>query len=659
MDDFWQLYGTALILALAIAAVFFAALAAPVVGFAALPVVGYLYYRNSPATKEREARTRTEALYRAALACAPVDREGNLTRIFATYDEPEAEVAFDLYEAEGFDLPPPVPPICNSVEGARYRDALVAYMSKVHDPERADRFMDALVTCIPRYASSGGLFRATAKLTNEEIERLILPFYDHEEFFRPLRKVIDRNYTEQKEVMPSDYTGKNCAWDYLKNTPLLTLAERKVDIGLVNRNEHTYILAGSGHGKTSLIRYLVTNDMEEDCCAIVIDNQRQMIPALSQMDIPLEDIALISPHNPLALNVLDVRNPELLEFVIAKLMDAPLTSKQQVIFQFGAQLLATLPNATIDTFLRLVDGAKYDLAGVDPLVREFFATKFYTREYDSTRDEISRRLWTLLKDPLFRTMFGATENRVDMHEEMKRKLVLIDADVDLLGQNSGLFGRFFIAQILHEAQRRFRGQHRPVYLYLDEAYFYLDENIERMLETARKANIGLVIAHQYMAQIESDRTRASILANTSTKIVGGVSDADARTLAGYLRVDSVELRDQPKLSFSLWMKGQGTYTIRTPVDFPKDRVRRDLSEEMIRRYAPIPGQEPPQPLPEMPRKPKYPAAKEQPPGVTSEPAEKPSREPKQAPATEVGEVEQNEEPLITLEEEEIRPSDTL
>ncbi|TYC63992.1 hypothetical protein FMN52_00125, partial [Marinobacter sp. BW6] len=126
------------------------------------------------------------------------------------------------------------------------------------------------------------------------------------------------------------------------------LATRQIPISLSNRTSHMHLVGGSGHGKTSCIQYMVASDLEEDCTVIVIDNQRQMIPKLANLDLPLDEVTYISPRNNLGINLFDVgyqklknseeavnSTVELLEYVLSALMGAELTPKQQLIFQYA------------------------------------------------------------------------------------------------------------------------------------------------------------------------------------------------------------------------------------------------------------------------------------------------------------------------------------
>ena len=70
----------------------------------------------------------------------------------------------------------------------------------------------------------------------------------------------------------------------------------------------------------------------------------------------------------------------------------------------------------------------------------------------------------------------------------------------------------------------------PTFVYIDEAHDYFDENIENLLEQARKYNVGLILAHQHLDQFES-RLRSTVSTNTAIKMVGGLSAKDAAELS--------------------------------------------------------------------------------------------------------------------------------
>ena len=104
---------------------------------------------------------------------------------------------------------------------------------------------------------------------------------------------------------------------YLGNTPLQDLFEGSIPFAIPNltRFEHHHIVAGSGHGKTQTLQYLIAKDLEAaergERTVIVIDSQGDLIRNVSNLKIfapgqPLHDrIVIIDPTDveyPVSLN---------------------------------------------------------------------------------------------------------------------------------------------------------------------------------------------------------------------------------------------------------------------------------------------------------------------------------------------------------------------
>ena len=184
-----------------------------------------------------------------------------------------------------------------------------------------------------------------------------------------------------------------------------------------------------------------------------------------------------------------------------------------------------------------------------------------------------------------------------VHSEMNAgKVILINTAKDLLKESgTEIFGRFFIALIAQAAQERAILSHHertPTMVYIDEAADYFDRNIGIILSTARKYNVGMVLAHQYMGQL-TPALQDAFAANTSIKFAGGVSAKDARTLAGQMYCEPSLIEAQGKGSFAAHIRGTTKQAV--PLQFPfgllealpqmSHSERQALQEKMRRDYA--------------------------------------------------------------------------
>tara|TARA_R110002124_G_scaffold231235_5_gene396518 strand:+ start:8824 stop:10914 length:2091 start_codon:yes stop_codon:yes gene_type:complete len=438
--------------------------------------------------------------------------------------------------------------------------------------------------------------------------------------------------------MPEQFDAKSpnhLATAYLGDTPLLELFYQHLDftIPTASRFEHHHIVAGSGHGKTQTLQYLIAQDLakmeHESRSVIVLDSQGDLIRNIAQMavfapDGPLHDkIVIIDPSDvewPVSLNLFDVGMArlegyaslererltnsilELYDFVLGTLLDAQMTQKQNVIFRYVTRLMLHIPDATIHTLRELMEpGGEKKFAGsiakLTGTAKHFFETEFTSREFEQTKKQVLRRLWGILENQTFERMFSHPRSKLDLFKEMNAgKVILINTAKDLLKeQGTEIFGRFFIAMIAQAAQERATlpaSKRIPTFVYIDEAQDYFDRNIGLILAQARKYNVGMVLAHQYLGQLEP-KLQEAFAANTAIKFAGGVSAKDARGLAPMLYCQPEFIESQPKGSFAAHIRGVTKGAV--PLAFPFGVVeglpkmskeqRKALQKKMRANYA--------------------------------------------------------------------------
>ncbi|MFC3615619.1 type IV secretory system conjugative DNA transfer family protein [Lutimaribacter marinistellae] len=588
--------------------------------------VGYRLYTESPARLERLAREETETLYRHALAgtveLSDVEIDDALSRHWPP-DLPGAlrvqllDVGRRLFEQEGLspEVPPP-PALCNTVEGARYRDMLAKAGQARSDRVMVLSALDILSEALAPIANAvppieGDVLVEITQFTHplgQTIENVVAPFFRDSDYmhFKALRQRLDANLQATHRttpIFPSDYKGDDLVDTYLRGTYLKDLFSLRTPFTVPEdrRFEHTHIIAGSGHGKTQTLQYFIAKDLEDVAegkkTVIVIDSQGDMINTILKADILDPDrIVLIDPediHYPVCLNLFSVGQDrlegydplererltnsiiELYDFVLGSLLSAGMTAKQSVVFRYVTRLMFHVPGATIHTLRELLEpgGTQKHRASIEKLEgtpRRFFETEFDSKEFANTRTQVLRRIYGVLENQTFERMFSHPQSKFDMFEEMNAgKLILINTAKSLLKeQGTEIFGRFFIALIAQAAQERatLAGHDRlPVMVYIDEAQDYFDPNIGIILSQARKYRVGMVMAHQYLGQL-SQGLQEAFEANTTIKLAGGVSARDARALSGQIGTDADTIQRQPKGTFVTYIRGLTDRGV--PMSFP-------------------------------------------------------------------------------------------
>lgn len=377
-------------------------------------------------------------------------------------------------------------------------------------------------------------------------------------------------------VLPaaSDLAPADLAKAYLAHTPFLDLLDTPVPfvIPYERRFEHTHIVAGTGHGKTQLLQTLMLADICDPLrpAVVAIDSQGDMIRTMSHLarfDPDLDDrLVILDPADiewPLALNMFDVNRPRidrlsrgareqilagiisLYDYIFGALLGAELTQKQSVVFRYIARLMIEIPEANIQTMRQLMEDPKPFrpfIARLSGTTRAFFENEFEDRSFIPTRQQIRRRLYGVLANPVFERMFSHPRNAFDMKAAMDSgKIVLISTAKDVLkDEASAIFGRYMIALVQQAAlERAAEPEHRrhPAFVYIDEAADYFDQNIDSLLNQARKFKVGLILAHQHLDQLTTE-LRASMLTNPAVRLAGGVSQKDANALDGDMRTES-------------------------------------------------------------------------------------------------------------------------
>lgn len=361
------------------------------------------------------------------------------------------------------------------------------------------------------------------------------------------------------------------------------------------RFEHHHIVAGTGHGKTQTLQSMILNDLDRvakgNASIVVLDSQGDLIDKIKHLDIfgpngPLHGkLIVIDPQDieyPVALNLFDVGIDringyseldkeqsinsvlELYEFVLGSLLDAKMTQKQSLLFRYITRLMLTIPDATIFTFKDLLTPGGADLyrEHIEKLqgsARDFFLTEFDGGEFKETKKQVLRRLWGILENQTFERMFSHPKSKLDIYEEMNAgKVILINTAKALLkGQGTEFFGRFFIAMIAQAAQERSvipENERMPTFVYVDEAADYFDENIGIILSQARKYKVGMILAHQYLSQLQGN-LKDGVFSNTSIKFAGGVSNKDASAIAAEMRTSSAHIESVDPLQMVAFVRG--------------------------------------------------------------------------------------------------------
>ena len=305
------------------------------------------------------------------------------------------------------------------------------------------------------------------------------------------------------------------------------------------RSTHTYVIGQPGSGKSRLLESWILQDIAAGKGLCLIDPHgdlfQNVLSWVAQYPSLWNRVVIINPidkHWAVQLNPLYVPPGTSAERIAWFLTDIilkiwKLESNQAPRMTW---LMANTFSALADLQLPITATARFlmDVDFREPLVDQIENenTRFYFQQEFPTTQSVVRewvspllnKLGSFLHDPDISAMFTVS-NGIDIRDLMNQRcIILVQIPKGILGENtSNLLGAFIVAQTQQAALSRSTiSEREPFYLYLDEFQNYTTNNISDILSEARKYQLSMVLAHQYLAQLDED-IQAAVL-NTSGTI---------------------------------------------------------------------------------------------------------------------------------------------
>lgn len=204
--------------------------------------------------------------------------------------------------------------------------------------------------------------------------------------------------------------------------------------------------------------------------------------------------------------------------------------------------LLELPEATLGDVLRLLDEPPFRKSAAGR-VANAQVRRFWLREFESYTARfrveavapIQNKVGAFLSDPTLSRILDQPRSSFITRQIMDEgKVLLVNLAKGRIGEDATrLMGALITSALGLGALSRVdlpEMQRRDFSLYLDEFHGYATLSLATMLSELRKYRLNLVLAHQYLGQLEPP-IRDAILGNVGTIIVFRVGLTDAELLA--------------------------------------------------------------------------------------------------------------------------------
>ncbi len=340
------------------------------------------------------------------------------------------------------------------------------------------------------------------------------------------------------------------------------------------RSTHMHVLGASGRGKSKFIEHMIREDIRQGNGLCLIDPHGYLYDDLARW---IEErgfaerrtIRLFEPSwegwtfgfNPLDFAAADDLSygVDAMVRVCAQVWGGEDTSKtpllkrvlRSVFYALAAGRLTLLEaqhlvNATDPDGLRAHLTANLP----DPIMglqwREFNALG--PPEFREQFGSANNRLMEFLAAEVIRTVIGQTKRIVNFRRAMDEgEIILVNlaSRGRLSDDNARLLGALMVNDLFLKARRR--PEHsRPFYLYIDECSLFVNDDIARILDEARKFGLHLILAHQHLNQLKraGETIYSAVMTNAQTKMVfGGLNVEDAEVMARTVFMGEYDLEE--------------------------------------------------------------------------------------------------------------------
>jgi len=377
-----------------------------------------------------------------------------------------------------------------------------------------------------------------------------------------------------------------------------------------DRDRHMYVIGKTGMGKSTLLENMAIQDIRNGEGLAFIDPHGGTADRLLDY-IPenrIKDVVYFAPfdiEHPIAFNVMEDIGYDKRHLVVSGLMatfkkiwqDA-WSARMEYILTNTLLALLEYPDATLLGVNRMYTDKAYRQKVVenvkDPVVKDFWTKEFtiYTDRYtQEATPAIQNKVGQFTGNPLIRNIIGQPKSSFDIRTMMdEKKILLINLSKGLVGEtNMRLLGSMLTTRIFLAAMSRANlsapelAQLPHFYFYVDEFQNFANETFAEILSEARKYKLDLIIAHQYIEQMEEE-VRDAVFGNVGSTIAFRVGPFDAEVLETvfapqFMKEDIVNL-DKRQVYLTLMIDGVGSQPFSAvtipPIEAPPVSYRKQV-----------------------------------------------------------------------------------
>jgi hypothetical protein len=332
---------------------------------------------------------------------------------------------------------------------------------------------------------------------------------------------------------------------------------RDIYMGLNDRRRHMYIIGKTGTGKSEFLKEMILQDIEAGYGVCAIDPHGEFVEDILQLMPPdrAEDVIYFNPSDltrPMGLNMMEADTEEQRHFVVGsviglmyKLYDPHRTGIIGPRFEHAIRnAMLTIMCREGSTFIELVRSLT-DQKFVEellPFVKDPVVKRYWTDQIAQTSDfhksevldYIVSKFGRFVTNKTMRNIIGQPKSSFNFRQAMDaQKIILCNLSKGILGEEDAKFlGLILVPKVLTAAMSRQdmpMDQRKDFFLYVDEFQNYATEDFAVILAEARKYRLSLIVANQYIGQIDEE-VKNAVFGNVGTMVSFRIGVQDANFL---------------------------------------------------------------------------------------------------------------------------------
>jgi len=330
--------------------------------------------------------------------------------------------------------------------------------------------------------------------------------------------------------------------------------KKRFGIKKKDRRYHMYVMGKTGMGKSTLLLNLIKQDMQNGEGLAVLDPHGDLAEKIvaSVPEYRMKDLIYLdttNKDNSVVFNPLEIINRKQAALTVSslisvfkKIWEDSWGPRMEYILRNSLSTLAEFKAASLLDLQRMFQNEVFRDTLIEkvknPEIKSFWQkefAKYPKRMQTEVFSPIQNKIGQFLNNPVIKKIVGQRQSSFNLRDVMdNRKILIVNLSKGIIGEDSAsLLGSLLVTKIALAALSRqdIKEENRKdFYLYVDEFQSFATSGFIDILSEARKYRLNLILANQYLHQVD-EKIRRAIFGNVGTLIAFRTGSEDARALA--------------------------------------------------------------------------------------------------------------------------------